>query len=342
MKNRLLALMALCGATSSTLPLWAAWEDPELQFVEPNLTADETGGGVYYIYHVATQKFMTNGQPYGTRLVVAETGQEVTLSYGEDYELANLPETSDDYFIGKGWRLSMMNAPTNGGYHELFINPGGAEIFVDHNKTGHILWKIVKEGEVYRIKVIDEDKLYGVEANGGLYANSYMAVNEGKTTVDPLIDKNTAGYGNAKDEWKFVAPEIYEVFQAKKLLKVQLEAADAIGFKEYADYAALYNQADATVEAIEKAVEDLKADIIDFGYSVATEENPLDVTEKFMKEPSFDNSTDGWDIVQGAGARQATVSRMARAVCRKESFARISMRALRRMATCLTGPSSRR
>ena len=71
MKNRLLALMALCGATSSTLPLWAAWEDPELQFVEPNLTADETGGGVYYIYHVATQKFMTNGQPYGTRLVVS-------------------------------------------------------------------------------------------------------------------------------------------------------------------------------------------------------------------------------------------------------------------------------
>ena len=156
MKNRLLALMALCGATSSTLPLWAAWEDPELQFVEPNLTADETGGGVYYIYHVATQKFMTNGQPYGTRLVVAETGQEVTLSYGEDYELANLPETDEEYSTAKGWRLSMMKAPSNGGYHELFINPGGAEIYVDHNKTGHILWKIVKEGEVYRIKVIDD------------------------------------------------------------------------------------------------------------------------------------------------------------------------------------------
>ena len=39
MKNKLLAVMALCGATS-TLPLWAAWEDPELQFVEPNLSTD--------------------------------------------------------------------------------------------------------------------------------------------------------------------------------------------------------------------------------------------------------------------------------------------------------------
>ena len=43
MKNRLLALMALCGATSSTLPLWAAWDDPVLQFTEPNLATDGTG-----------------------------------------------------------------------------------------------------------------------------------------------------------------------------------------------------------------------------------------------------------------------------------------------------------
>ena len=300
MKNRLLAVMALCGATSSTLPLWAAWEDPELQFVEPNLATDGTGGGVYYIYHVATQKFMGNSN---TRLVVADQGQEVTLSYGEDYELINRPESDAEYFAGKGWRLSMMNAPTNGGYHELFVNTGGAEIYVDHNKTGHILWKIVPENGVYRIKVIDEDKLYGVAAQSGLYANSYIAVGEGETEVDPLIDKSMAGQENAGDEWKFMSVEAYEVFQAKKLLKVQLEAADAIGFTEYADYAALYDKADAKVEEIEKAVEDLKADIIDYGYSVATEDNPLDVTEKFVKEPSFANSTDGWDITQGSGAK---------------------------------------
>ena len=52
------------------------------------------------------------------------------------------------------------------------------------------------------------------------------------------------------------------------------------------------DKADAKVEEIEKAVEDLKADIIDYGYSVATEDNPLDVTEKFVKEPSFANSTE--------------------------------------------------
>ena len=49
MRNNLLVAMALCSATSSTLPLWASenWPDPALTFVEPNLTPDETGGGVY-------------------------------------------------------------------------------------------------------------------------------------------------------------------------------------------------------------------------------------------------------------------------------------------------------
>ena len=55
----------------------------------------------------------------------------------------------------------------------------------------------MKEGEVYRIKVIDEDKLYGVAAQDGLYANSYIAVGEGETEVDPLIDKSMAGQENA-------------------------------------------------------------------------------------------------------------------------------------------------
>ena len=73
----------------------------------------------------------------------------------------------------------------------------------------------------------------------------------------------------------------------RSCLKVQLEAADAIGFTEYADYAALYDKADAKVEEIEKAVEDLKADIIDYGYSVATEDNPFGRDRKIRERTVF-------------------------------------------------------
>ena len=86
MKNRLLALMALCTATSSTLPLWAAdWADPKLTFVEPDLEGIKGGQKeVYYVYHVASEKFMSNGADFNTTFIVSNTGQEVTLSYGPD------------------------------------------------------------------------------------------------------------------------------------------------------------------------------------------------------------------------------------------------------------------
>jgi len=299
MKNRLLALMALCGATSSTMPLWASenWPDPTLSFVDPNLTQDETGGGVYYIYHVATQKFMVNGNykdTWGTELVVGDEGQEVTLSYGEDYELARRPESDPDRTTAKGWRLSMMNAPSNGGYHELFIREASMVICVDHNKQGHILWKITKQDDGnYRIKILDEDTKFGVNASGGLYKNAYMGVNEGETGVNPVLDTNMAGFENGQLDWKFVTPEAYNVYKAKKKLQEQLDAADVAGFDKIADYAALYNRTDATAEEVEQAVEDLKLDILEFKYSSATSGKPIEVTE-LISQPSFNESTDGW------------------------------------------------
>ena len=83
MKNRILAAMALCCATSSTMPLWAAeYDDPTIVTVEPNLATDGTGGGKYYIYHVATRKFIAAGNASGTQLSVDSIGQEITtVSY---------------------------------------------------------------------------------------------------------------------------------------------------------------------------------------------------------------------------------------------------------------------
>lgn len=74
MKNRILAAMALCCATSSTMPLWAAeYDDPTIVTVEPNLATDGTGGGKYYIYHVATRKFIAAGNASGTQFIIRKS-----------------------------------------------------------------------------------------------------------------------------------------------------------------------------------------------------------------------------------------------------------------------------
>lgn len=303
MKNRLLTLLALCGATlcATTAQASDKWPDPTVTFTEPDLTEDVTGGGEYYIYHVATGMYMTNGNykntgNWGTELVVGAEGQKVTLSYGLDYELSHRAETDPEYSTAKGWRMSMKEAKSNSGHHELFIHPSLYTVCVDHDKKGHILWKITPNGDgTYRIKVIDEDKLYGAEAQDGIYKNTFMAVNEGETGVDPLLDTQTAGHENGQPDWKFVAVDVYEACKAKKQLQEQLDAADAAGFTATGEYGEVYNNSAATVEEVEKAVEDLKAALLDFQYGAATPENPVDMTN-LISQPSFDESYEGWTL----------------------------------------------
>ena len=296
MKNKLLALMALCGATSSTMPLWASenWPDPVLSFTDPNLTQDETGGGVYYIYHVATQKFMNCGpwkhSDWKSELIVADRGLAVTLTWGQDYELSRHDPSASDYNAAYGWRLSTMEGYSDKNFHELYLYNGEC-ICVDHNNQGHMLWKIMKQDDgTYRIKIADEDPLYGAESDK---AQALIGVGENDFGVNPLIIPGSAESVNAGFDWKFVAEDAYEVYIAKKDLQEQLDAADAAGFTEIADYVALYNKADAKAEDVLQAVENLKSDIMDFKYSSATVTNPIPVTE-LISQPSFDQSTDGW------------------------------------------------
>ncbi|WP_302303273.1 hypothetical protein [Paraprevotella xylaniphila] len=296
MKNKLLALMALCGATSSTMPLWASenWPDPVLSFTDPNLTQDETGGGVYYIYHVATQKFMNCGpwkhSDWKSELIVADRGLAVTLTWGQDYELSRHDPSASDYNAAYGWRLSTMEGYSDKNFHELYLYNGEC-ICVDHNNQGHMLWKIMKQDDgTYRIKIADEDPLYGAESDK---AQALIGIGENDFGVNPLIIPGSAESVNAGFDWKFVAEDAYEVYIAKKDLQEQLDAADAAGFTEIADYVALYNKADAKAEDVLQAVENLKSDIMDFKYSSATVTNPIPVTE-LISQPSFDQSTDGW------------------------------------------------
>lgn len=293
--------MALCGATSSTLPLWAAdWADPELTFVKPDL--DGIKGGqrlVYYVYHVASEKFMSNGADFNTTFIVSNTGQEVTLSYGPDYELITHPQDANDYSAAKSYRLSLMNAPSNGGFHEVFLDPG-IKCYVDHSKQGHILWDIVpQDNGLYRIRVNVDDPLYGTnKTNNAAYKNTWIGVNPNtdggwNEVINPLIQPGTAGYEKAEFDWKFVEPEVYEVYTAKKnVLKPQLEAADEAGYTNYAKYKELYESDKATVEQIEDAAEELKDAVLEFKYSSASETSPADLTA-MIKNASFE-SADGW------------------------------------------------
>ncbi len=298
MKNRLLVMMALFGAASVSMPAWAEdkYPDPELKFVAPNLTQDGTGGGKYYIYHVATKKFMNNGNwehDWNTELAVADEGKVVTLSWGKDYELSRRPLSDPLYHDHSGWRFSMMDAPTNGGFHELFI-PAELCIAVDHSKQGHILWDIVPQADgSYRIRILAADPTYGID-NTSDYGNAWCYVTQGAhgLGVNPLfnIESELENFGG---DWKFVAPADYPIYVAKMAFKAKLEEAAVAAIPNLADYEAIYNSTTATPEDYEEATEDIVRDMLQFKYSSASEDHPADVSD-LITNAKLEKNANGW------------------------------------------------
>lgn len=307
MKNRLLAAMALCCATS--MSAWAgSWEKPQLQFVDPDLTipSDEVpttgykylrGLGDYYIYHVNTGKFLTDGNQYGTQLSIGESGQLVRLGYGYDRFLYNA-----DSYNYLGWLLTMPNAKANAAsdgvtYHEIYIQDSGLRAYVDGTK-GHMLWKIMKLANGhYQIGVIDEDDTFGASSvYGGVWGRSLTADAPDPTTIHPLADaaNSTAEETFEEGEFQFVAVETYEAYHAKLDMYDMLNQAEEQGVSEtdLSESLAIYNSSTATAEEIQTATAEIQDIITESLVKNATAENPADLT--FLIQNADCGSLDGW------------------------------------------------
>lgn len=311
MKNKLLAAMALCCATS--MSVWAGnWEKPTItSFVDPDLTIPTEeipttgykylrGLGDYYLYHLSTGMFLTAGNNYGTQMSLGTTGQKISLSYGHDRILYNA-----DSYPYVGWLLEMPGAPSNSAdnkrYHELYIS-SQYNGWVD-GVAGHMLWSILPQADgTYRITVIQDDPDYGPGGSMDIPAESYMGRNpesaEDQTTV--IIPLATPAVNPlAEVNWKFVSVETYDAYQAKYPLYELLNTVEEAGMPGLDTYAAIYNNAASTKEELEQALEDLseayKKYQLDNALATATPDNPVDLTSFIQNADCA--STDGWTKV---------------------------------------------
>lgn len=312
MKTKLLAFMMLGGAAMLASPSRAQsdpYPDMPLTFEKPDLDGLKAGGKVvkYYIYQPDKGLFLGAGQPYDTHVVVKAEGQEVTISYDSDYELSKESHISDGTYVSpddKAFLFTMLNAKSNGGYHELFVNDEST-MYCDHNEQGHLLFDIEPAGDdLYTIKVHESDPTYG---NGGtgqwngmnaVWGVDSVDASTGEGGVIPCLNTGTAGHENAVTTWKFVSPAVYGVYAAKKnILKPQLLAARDAGYPDLAKYEAVYNDADATAEAVENAAEELKSALGAWEFNEASPENPADMSDRIadsgFKNVEVQTSQDG-------------------------------------------------
>ncbi len=301
MKNRLLALMALCTATASTMPLWAAYpDDPTLTFVSDDelgldeLMANPGTQKTFYMYHVATGKFLNDGNwknNWNSEVVIADDGLAVTLSYGLDTHFGYLAEDDENYNPNMGFRLTTFEGHTDGNFHEIYLLNSSGVMCVDHNAQGRNIWKITKQDNgYYRISVGEGTPEF---TEIGEYGDRCWAVEEGDNGVNGIMDMNAADYNNPQADWQFVAEDVYEVYNAKKnVLKPVLDEAEEAGVDCSAEKA-LYDKADATAEEITEAADALKAKVLEAKYSSASPQNPVDVSD-LMANPKFDGNANGW------------------------------------------------
>ena len=301
MKNRLLALMALCTATASTMPLWAAYpDDPTLTFVSDDelgldeLMANPGTQKTFYMYHVATGKFLNDGNwknNWNSEVVIADDGLAVTLSYGLDTHFGYLAEDDENYNPNMGFRLTTFEGHTDGNFHEIYLLNSSGVMCVDHNAQGRNIWKITKQDNgYYRISVGEGTPEF---TEIGEYGDRCWAVEEGDNGVNGIMDMNAADYNNPQADWQFVAEDVYEVYNAKKnVLKPVLDEAEEAGVDCTAEKA-VYDKADATVEEITEAADALKAKVLEAKYSSASPQNPVDVSD-LMANPKFDGNANGW------------------------------------------------
>ena len=295
--------MALCCATSVTSPLWAQteWADPVVKISTPNLEQHE-GVQQFYIYHPATGQFVTNGNQYGTQLSVGATGQEITMEWGPERE----PTVGADPVVsGEGWKLNMLEGPTNSGFHEIYVTDDKAA-WVDANTKGHTLWQILPQGDYYRIKIVDQDESYGLNSGNTVTMNGMWGVNENSTIVYPFADLNMEQYDGAEMDWQFVTPEDYDAYQARVTLKPMLENAQELGFgDELAEYSAIYNNAAATAEDLETVIANLPTDLIAWQAGEASEEQPADFSVA-IENADFSGGNNDWSYIESAPGQQGS------------------------------------
>ena len=162
---------------------------------------------------------------------------------------------------------------------------------------GAIDWKAVSYDSYQAFIVSDAYTTYQTAVDCYGVANSLKAALEEAEGLGANIAAQLAVYNNtasSKDDLQKALDAIKAINEARKELKKALDDAKASGFGGTAAYDAVYANSDATAAELSKALEDLKADLVEWGKGHATVENPADMTGK-IKNPNFDNvSYTGW------------------------------------------------
>ncbi len=251
----LMALMLITLGASAQ----GSWTAPQ------PTTRTLTSGNQYYLYNVGAGEFLVNGNDYLTRASVGPQGLVTTVTS-----------------TGSGWTI--MFASVVGSYvnkTNCYLYYIGEALYCDldavSNDSYFTITEISGQTDTYTIVSTSANSTYvGWDEDDG-------------TVVSPMIANV-----NENTYWQFIIQDDYDVYLAKLDLYDVLVEAEEMGMDSDTNYqnaGTVYTSNTATVDEINAAIEALELAM----ESHASADHPVDVTNFYITNPSFDTGNlTGW------------------------------------------------
>jgi len=254
------------------------WQCPQLA------TSAFDAGQECYLYNIAAQRFYTEGNSYGTQASVGEEGLKCKfVQSGEVYKLTNYSKAKN------AWRT-------------LFVTTNGA-MFVDAESATECWWKVVDNGNgSFKLMIAAPNKTYNQENYPGAMMGLDIFGSEYATNLAALLmDAEEPGEGLYLTDWAVATPDAYSLYlndmatyKSALQLKELIDEAKAAGM-DVTEEEAVYNNTASTLAEIQTAIASVTAKLLEDDLAVASRENPIDVTDKFITNPRYENNdNEGW------------------------------------------------
>lgn len=254
------------------------WQKPQLQ------TIDFVAGQECYLFNVGAERFYTEGNSYGTQGSLGDEGLKCKfVKNGEVYKLTN-------YSIAKNsWRTT-------------FVTTNGA-LYVDGENVSECWWKVVENGDKsFKLMMSSPNTVYNQENYPGAMMGLDQFEDIYRTNLAAiLMDAEEPGTGIYLTDWVIATSQAYNqyltdvtIYKAATQLKELLDEATGKGL-DVEDERSVYENTESTLTEIQTAIGSVIGKILEDELADASEDNPIDVTSKFVINPDYaNNDNKGW------------------------------------------------
>ena len=336
MRHSFISAVALMCAMWASTGAFAQWTEPTLpELNEVNASAVEAGH-TYFIKNVGADQFLTGSNEWSTRVSLTRSGFHDTYSPALAIYVADSTGTISGHGVtGVSLRLNGTYTVNGNSGQRTFTNTylfrdEEDVTYIDHGSQDRgYIWKITKADNGYfRIQTAEGDPSYpdaymqyaGWDDSFGeiVYDEEWDELTSGSTVVLFTLDEDMEYY---HIDWMFIPAEEYLEQQAVYAVRYQLYDTylDVIALAEAEDLdvdfstaEAIYNNAAATAEDLERAIGDLRYQVNVAQYKKlfegATEDNPKEVTDICLQNADFSSGNiAGWHCTFKSGVNATNV-----------------------------------